>query len=466
MPPNNTQRLLEKSRAMMAQYAAEGTKPFTGSRFDTFSTPPPQQPPTPQIGTPSSGNQSQQFGLALMDMLNKAKGMGTAGFAQQGFNAQQDQVQRQAYTAPGLIGAAPGVQAGARNAEASALNPTIRGAQQGAQTFSEQLGSFKEGVRDYQQILRDEETRQDREKQEARDVINDAFDRLGSSAFDYLDPKYFKLAGYTTETLNQAKQAAKTREAEEKALKKQVQTVDLGDKVGFFDMQGNLIRYEAKGAKPGEGTPTVPTGADGEVQLSANAQNWVSLIDNGGISLEDALTKIGTSKSGSALKNEVIAGLNQTGGRTKQKIQQLQDSVALIDKLIPDADYFGYSTGKVFGLGPLKANPYFNTFESRLKTLTDSLSAENLPLLKGPLSDRDIEFVRSMSSGLSTSIDQASAVDRLDKIKARLNQKITDSGVSAENGGGVLRSPDGQQEVNLSELTPAEIQEAKNAGWK
>jgi hypothetical protein len=33
------------------------------------------------------------------------------------------------------------------------------------------------------------------------------------------------------------------------------------------------------------------------------------------------------------------------------------------------------------------------------------------------------------------------------------------------NSGGVLRSPDGTQEVSVSDLSPAEIQEARNAGW-
>ena len=42
-----------------------------------------------------------------------------------------------------------------------------------------------------------------------------------------------------------------------------------------------------------------------------------------------------------------------------------------------------------------------------------------------------------------------------------LNDYKTDLGL-----GDILKSPDGTQQVDISQLTPAQIKEAKDAGWK
>src|SRR5688572_7800574 len=87
-------------------------------------------------------DQSRVFGLAVMDLLRQYQKLGTKPFVQQQFNAQDQQVKRSIYTSPDLIGAAPGVQAGARNAAVGALRPTIQGAQDSQQTFGEQIKNF------------------------------------------------------------------------------------------------------------------------------------------------------------------------------------------------------------------------------------------------------------------------------------------------------------------------------------
>ena len=189
-------------------------------------------------------NQSSQLGLALQDMLRRAQGLGTAGFAQQGFNAQEQQAQRQAYTAPGLIGASPEMQASTRGAEAGALNPTIQGAQRGAQTFSEQIGGLKEGIQGFQSILKEEEARQDRERDDARALVNQALTTFGSRGFDVLDKKYLTLAGYDSKTIGLAKDTLKERELAAKVpVKRDTSVAEFGDRKVLIDNQtGETIK--------------------------------------------------------------------------------------------------------------------------------------------------------------------------------------------------------------------------------
>ncbi|MFZ2151695.1 MAG: hypothetical protein WAV09_01150 [Minisyncoccia bacterium] len=194
---------------------------------------PTNQAVTQRFQGATSQDQSANFGNALRDLLTKAQGMGTANFAQQGFNAQDQQNQRTAYTAPGLIGAAPSVQSGARNAEASALNPTIRGAQQGAQTFSEQLGGFKEGIESTLNLLKEEQANQDKERDDARQLVNQALTTFGSKGFDVIDKKFLSMAGYNPETINLAKDTLKEQELQLKM-----------DKQSGIDALGGLTKNQ------------------------------------------------------------------------------------------------------------------------------------------------------------------------------------------------------------------------------
>src|SRR3990167_1354355 len=57
---------------------------------------------------------------------------------------------------------------------------------------------------------------------------------------------------------------------------------------------------------------------------------------------------------------------------------------------------------------------------------------------------------------------------RINKVTGRTDgtDYITDYGKAFETSGGVLMSPDGTQQVDTSELTPEQVQEAKDAGWQ
>lgn len=169
----------------------------------------------------------------------------------------------------------------------------------------------------------------------------------------------------------------------------------------------------------------VVTTKDGkEIPISTEAMNWVNLINNGSISLDEALTKIGSTKASMELKNEIIAGINAQGGQTETKLAAMNNTVSSIDDILNgDFEYFGASIAprSLFGY---KVNPYYNSFKAKVDNLVASLAIDNLGLLKGPMSDKDIEFIKQMSSGLEIGMDEQSAKERLGKIKTRLQEKI------------------------------------------
>ncbi len=96
---------------------------------------------------PPQGQDAQAFGTAIMDLLKQYQTMGTKPFVEQGLNAAEEQAKRVFQTPPSLIGANPNLQTSVRNANVSAVSPTIQSANNSAQTFGEQLNAFGNNVR-------------------------------------------------------------------------------------------------------------------------------------------------------------------------------------------------------------------------------------------------------------------------------------------------------------------------------
>ena len=121
-------------------------------------------------GSPQSP--SAEFGLKLMDLLKRHQTMGTRPFQEQGLNAQQEQVNRVMQTTPtDLVGSSPNVQSGVRNASVGAVSPTIQGAQQSTQTFSEQLRGFGDALSQAQGIGQWLQEQEQSAQTEARNLI-------------------------------------------------------------------------------------------------------------------------------------------------------------------------------------------------------------------------------------------------------------------------------------------------------
>ena len=162
---------------------------------------------TPQAAAaaPAATTVGQQFSTQIADLLKRYQSMGTAGFARQGFDAQQAQASRiQQQTPQDLIGASPGMQSGVRSASAQAMNPTIQSAANSAQTFGEQLNSFGNSIQNARSLMQEYEASQERAKQGAQQTIMFALQSGGSAGSNALmqsQPDLLKLAGYDSNTI-------------------------------------------------------------------------------------------------------------------------------------------------------------------------------------------------------------------------------------------------------------------------
>lgn len=163
---------------------------------------------SPQATDTGQGG-SQTFSLAITDLLKRFQGLGTKPFVKQGLDAQQSQNDRiLAPTPQNLAGADPGLQNSTRNAYANALDPTIQGAQNSAQTFGEQLRSFGSAVDSAKSFMTDYQNQQDKAQDNARNVIHEILTTTDPTSLHDLSPDEIntleKTAGYPKGFLSSA----------------------------------------------------------------------------------------------------------------------------------------------------------------------------------------------------------------------------------------------------------------------
>lgn len=237
-------------------------------------------------GAAPSTNVYQNFNTKLLGLLKQQQQLGTAPFVRQSLDAQGAQASRiSAMTPQSLIGASPELQSGVRNASAAAMNPTISGANQSAQTFSEQLAgfgnllSFARGIgSEYQQA---QERAQDRAFQQVFAMI----DTYGGQAFQGLDEKEMsnleKTAGLPTgflkrltsmkttqqQQFDQSQQITPYQQAQLDLQKQQMnQPYAVGSGQTIYDPATNKAIYTTPSAtdtkSAGQGAPSGFTGKE------------------------------------------------------------------------------------------------------------------------------------------------------------------------------------------------------------
>lgn len=167
----------------------------------------------------AESDQSQIFGLAVMDLLKQYQGIEKQPFARQELDAQSAQASRAAYTPPELIGASPSLQAGARNAAVGALDPTIQGARVAGQTFGSQLSTFNDILGQAKGFLAEQANAEAKKRDDARAIVNTALS-AGSEAFQGLldqQPQLLKVAGIDPETAKFFVNSLKAKESQKGA---------------------------------------------------------------------------------------------------------------------------------------------------------------------------------------------------------------------------------------------------------
>jgi hypothetical protein len=228
--------------------------------------------PTPGItlsrgtATPSAP-QAGNLGSAIRDLMARHQQLGTRAFAEQGLNAEAEQYRRLgAPTSPDLVGASPGTQSSVRGASVSALQPTISGAAEGQQTFSEQIAGFKNIVDEFNQG-------QERLKSQARADLEFIIETGGADGLEAVlreQPDAFKMAGFDAKTIEGMIPAIRARELASLsgAGTRSTQVVDLGNgrKVLIDTQTGETISDLTGSAAQGQ-------------QQSETSRGAVSLID-------------------------------------------------------------------------------------------------------------------------------------------------------------------------------------------
>lgn len=147
-----------------------------------------------------------------------------------------------------------------------------------------------------------------------------------------------------------------------------------------------------------------------------------------------------------------------TGGVPTQKQEQLNSALSIARDLRLDtavgksgAVGFGFQKfipfGQSMGLQPNRA-----AFEARVDTLKASLTLDNLKLLKGAMSDKDLAFLQSVGSSLNTNMSEKEFNKELDKVITKL-----------ESAGGVTTSPTGYALTKKG--VSFDVNKAKQAGY-
>lgn len=125
---------------------------------------------------------------------------------------------------------------------------------------------------------------------------------------------------------------------------------------------------------------------------------------------------------------------------TDTEVQTAVQTKALLDQLINDPALSGYTGFRdirsLFGI----VNPISGTATADVKARVDQLkgllTVDNLKkFLKGPTSDKDIDFIMTTSTGLDPKMSDKAYKARLEEIRSTITNNMKSQGVNLENGG-------------------------------
>jgi len=178
------------------------------------------------------------------------------------------------------------------------------------------------------------------------------------------------------------------------------------------------IRIDAFGNVVGRGMSSTFSSETGEA--SSEAQTIVNLMNTTGGTVDDYIK--GTSAESQALRNEVYQALADQGGVTEKSTKLFQEAKTIVDDMINQEDWkrFGYSA-KLGGKLTIK----YGDMKARADTINAILARDNLGLLKGAMSDKDLAFIQAMSAGVPEGvISEKYAKERMESIQKKLKEKI------------------------------------------
>lgn len=212
-----------------------------------------------------------------------------------------------------------------------------------------------------------------------------------------------------------------TKYEEDQAVAEANKPFDLSEGQARYAYDPETGEYKLVASRAKTYAPTSGGTGDGSgVGVSPEAQNIIDLINKSGGTVDDYIK--GTSIESQKLRNEVFQGLANQGGVTEKSTNLFKEAKAVIDDMINKSDYkkFGYSAklGGQFTTG-------FGDMVARAQTVNAILARDNLGLLKGAMSDKDLAFIQAMSAGVPDgTISEAYAKERMESIQLKLAEKV------------------------------------------
>ena len=194
---------------------------------------------------------------------------------------------------------------------------------------------------------------------------------------------------------------------------------------------------------------------------------WAQRIFEG----SSKITDIPASDKG--LRNAVTVALqaygNQADGRpttTEIGLQTLDAAKRLMTMFDKGQGTAAVGTSRIFGGSIALPGSDVANFKNLFENLIANRSLEGVKFLKGQGQVSDAERLLLKNAMSELNLNQSE--DAFKKSLQAIIDKLEGNSVSplGSSAGGVLRSPDGTQEVSVADLTPAQLEEAKAAGWK
>ena len=184
-----------------------------------------------------------------------------------------------------------------------------------------------------------------------------------------------------------------------------------------------------------------------------------------------------------------VGGLEKpTGGAggedsvlTPEEAENTLRQIQFMKQNLTDAASYAHASGRSGARRTAEAFLVGSTDYTNLEAVSNSLRTNVLTLVGDPavrkffgpqMSEADVKLMTAGGTTLNPELQSpqqmTDEIERLSDLINRIEQSIVEGQTqqTSGGGGGVLRSPDGTQEVDISELTPEQIKEAQDAGWK
>lgn len=260
------------------------------------------------------------------------------------------------------------------------------------------------------------------DKQTAQDSLKDLISTYGSSYFDGMTVEEInnmsQATGLSKEGLMKGLQNLKTKEIEANKNKQNAFTIEKGDDGSLYAVYTNKTNPDgtAKFEKIVQGTKSTEFKT-----YKVNGEDYI------------------LDANGNLVKPELPSA------PTAEKVAKADEVITQIDNILNNPNLSK-------AIGPVSSNvPEFlrsgarNDVDAAINQLIAGVAIENLSLLKGPMSDKDVQFIKQASSGLNTNMSEQGFKARLQQLK----DKFTEIKSKAASG--------------ITEVSPEQLQSAYNS---